>query len=192
MSYMLSDGVLVWLSVWSEVQIVCIWSSWCHCHPKTPSSIASFKSRLVLSSWYRLTQVVLEKTGVVVVVVVEYWLSWYRCRVWRRSSAEQWTAGLLREAQLHPGSEGRGLRRTCVGQAPRQHCGEAGLPEFVDRYVVNERSWPILCWRLAVFFIPVGTGVLVQLSRLQLLWFFSKCRDERVCMRVAVSACLLT
>ena len=31
----LSDGVLVWLSVWSEVQIVCIWSGWCHCHPKS-------------------------------------------------------------------------------------------------------------------------------------------------------------
>ena len=30
----LSDEVLVWLSVWSEVQIVCIWSSWCHCFPK--------------------------------------------------------------------------------------------------------------------------------------------------------------
>ena len=29
-----SDEVLVWLSVWSEVQIVCIWSSWCHCIPK--------------------------------------------------------------------------------------------------------------------------------------------------------------
>ena len=24
----------MWLSVWSEVQIVCIWSSWCHCIPK--------------------------------------------------------------------------------------------------------------------------------------------------------------
>ena len=22
-----------WLSVWSEVQIICIWSGWCHCHP---------------------------------------------------------------------------------------------------------------------------------------------------------------
>ena len=44
----LSDEVLVWLSIWSEVQIVCIWSSWCHSHPKTPSSLASFKSRLVL------------------------------------------------------------------------------------------------------------------------------------------------
>ena len=22
-----------WLSVWREVQIICIWSSWCHCHP---------------------------------------------------------------------------------------------------------------------------------------------------------------
>jgi len=29
----LSDEVLVWLSVWSEVQMVCTWSSWCHCHP---------------------------------------------------------------------------------------------------------------------------------------------------------------
>jgi len=26
--------VLAWLSVWIEVQIVCIWSSWCHCIPK--------------------------------------------------------------------------------------------------------------------------------------------------------------
>ena len=30
-------------------------------HPKTPSSLASFKSRLVLPFWYRLTQVVMEK-----------------------------------------------------------------------------------------------------------------------------------
>jgi len=30
-------------------------------HPKTPSSLASFKSRLVLPFWYWLTQVVLEK-----------------------------------------------------------------------------------------------------------------------------------
>ena len=29
-------------------------------HPKTPSSLASYKSRLVLPFWYRLTQVVLE------------------------------------------------------------------------------------------------------------------------------------
>jgi len=25
--------MLVWLSVWSEVQMICIWSSWCYCHP---------------------------------------------------------------------------------------------------------------------------------------------------------------
>ena len=30
-------------------------------HPKSPSSLASFKSRLVLRFWYRLTQVVVEK-----------------------------------------------------------------------------------------------------------------------------------
>ena len=56
----LSSGVLAWLSVWSEVQTVCIWSSWCHrIHPQTPSSLASIKSRLVLPFWYQLTQVVL-------------------------------------------------------------------------------------------------------------------------------------
>jgi len=53
--------LVVLLSVWSKVHIVCIWSSWRHCHPKTPSSLASFKSGLVLPFWYRPTQVVLEK-----------------------------------------------------------------------------------------------------------------------------------
>ena len=24
--------MLAWLSVWSEVQVICIWCSWCHCH----------------------------------------------------------------------------------------------------------------------------------------------------------------
>ena len=57
----LSDEVLMWLSVWNKVQIVCIWSSWCLCHTKTPSSLASFESRLVLPFWYQLTQIVLEK-----------------------------------------------------------------------------------------------------------------------------------
>jgi len=53
----LSRGVLVWLSVWREVQ-TCIWPSWCYCHSL---SLASVKSRLVLPFWYRPTQVVLEK-----------------------------------------------------------------------------------------------------------------------------------
>ena len=62
--------MLVWLSVWSEVQIVCMWSSWCHCHPQTPSSLASFKSRLVLPFWYRLTQAVLEEAVVVIIITI--------------------------------------------------------------------------------------------------------------------------
>ena len=53
----LSGGLLVWLSVWIEVQ-TCIWSSWCHCHSL---SLASVKSRLVLPFWYWLTWVVAEK-----------------------------------------------------------------------------------------------------------------------------------
>jgi len=40
----LSDEVLSWLSIWSEMQMICIWSSWCLCHP---SSFASLKSRMV-------------------------------------------------------------------------------------------------------------------------------------------------
>jgi len=31
-------------------QIVSIWSSWCRCYPKTPLSLASFKSRLVFTA----------------------------------------------------------------------------------------------------------------------------------------------
>ena len=48
----LSGGLLVWLSVWSEVQ-TSIWPIWCHCHSL---SLASVKSRLVLPFWYRLTR----------------------------------------------------------------------------------------------------------------------------------------
>ena len=43
------------------MQIVCIWVQLIPLHPKTPSSLASFKSKLVLPFWYQLTQVVLEK-----------------------------------------------------------------------------------------------------------------------------------
>jgi len=54
----LSGEVLAWLSVWSEVQVICIWSSWCHCHP-----IISCCSKIQngLPFWCRLTKVVLEK-----------------------------------------------------------------------------------------------------------------------------------
>ena len=55
--------MLAWSSVYSEVQ-TCIWPSWCHCHPKTPPSLASFKSRLVLPFWYRHTRSVSHMTHV--------------------------------------------------------------------------------------------------------------------------------
>jgi len=50
----LSGRVLVWLSVWSEVQ-TCIMAQ------LMPMPLASVKSRLVLFFWYRPTRVVLEK-----------------------------------------------------------------------------------------------------------------------------------
>jgi len=28
-----SDEMLMWLTVWSKTQMICIWSSWCQCHP---------------------------------------------------------------------------------------------------------------------------------------------------------------
>ena len=56
----LSDEMLVWLSVWSKVQIVCMWSSWCSCIPN-PIISCLIKSWLVLPFCYRHSQVVLEK-----------------------------------------------------------------------------------------------------------------------------------
>jgi len=51
--------VRYWYSyVWSEVQMNCVWSSWCHCHPII--SCCS-KIRNGLPFWCRPTQVVLEK-----------------------------------------------------------------------------------------------------------------------------------
>ena len=47
--------MLAWLSVWSKVQMTCIWSSWCHCHPIIS---ASAKSRMVYPCDF---QAVLEK-----------------------------------------------------------------------------------------------------------------------------------
>ena len=69
----LSDEVLAWLSVWSDVQI-CMWPSWCHCHSL---SLASVKSRLVLTFWYRLTRVVPDKGPLNGCVCV--YCSWWSC-----------------------------------------------------------------------------------------------------------------
>jgi len=44
----ISDEVLVWLSVWSEVQVIYIWSSWRHCHP----IISCF---ITIKIWFKLS-----------------------------------------------------------------------------------------------------------------------------------------
>jgi len=51
----------------------CIWPSWCHCHSL---SLASVKSRLVLSFWYRLTRVVPDKGQLHGCVCVRYSIFW--------------------------------------------------------------------------------------------------------------------
>ena len=53
--------MLVWLSVWSKVQIVCIGSSWCHCHPKTTSSLLNLEWFYLSGTVLPRFQVVLEK-----------------------------------------------------------------------------------------------------------------------------------
>ena len=56
------DEMLVWLPVWSERGADCLHVvQLMPLHRKTPSSLVSSKSRLVLPFWYRLTQVVLQK-----------------------------------------------------------------------------------------------------------------------------------
>ena len=54
--------MLACLSVWNEVQNVCMWSCRCYCHPKTASSLATVKSRMFLPFWYWFIQVVLENS----------------------------------------------------------------------------------------------------------------------------------
>jgi len=47
-----------WRGYLSGARETCMWPSWCHCHSL---SLASVKSTLVLSFWYRLTRVVPDK-----------------------------------------------------------------------------------------------------------------------------------
>jgi len=65
----LSNEVLVWLSVWSEVQIVRTWFSWCQCHPIISCFIQIQNGSAFQSFWCRLSQGVLEKSRYMVVVV---------------------------------------------------------------------------------------------------------------------------
>jgi len=76
----LSDEVLAWISVCSQVQIICIWSSWCHCHPIISCFI---KITNGLTFLVPLNQTVLEKTALNVCLCVTFmeqqtWL-WTNC-----------------------------------------------------------------------------------------------------------------
>jgi len=52
------DEVLAWLYVWSEVQMICIWPGWCHCHPIISCFI---EMQSGLPFWCRLSEIVMEK-----------------------------------------------------------------------------------------------------------------------------------
>jgi len=73
--FRLSDDMLVWLSVWSELQIFLHNMVQLKPLPSLNPIISCLIVRLVLPFWYRITQVVLKKrllNGLVVVVVVSF------------------------------------------------------------------------------------------------------------------------
>ena len=75
LTLLVGQQVLYWLSDWSEVQMTCIWSSWCHCHPV----ISCFsKIQNSLSFWYWLTQVVLKKA----IVATNAWFYQHWINLW--------------------------------------------------------------------------------------------------------------
>jgi len=62
----LSDEVAAWLSVWIGVQMICIWSSWCHCQPVISCFI---KIPIGLTVLVPLTQVVLKKRPDIIIIL---------------------------------------------------------------------------------------------------------------------------
>jgi len=132
----LSGVVLVWLSVWSDVQ-TCIWPIWCHCHSL---SLASIKSRLVLPFWYRLTWVLPEKgplNGCVCVCVYPSFC-WLCCClsvtdfVSRQSFYDQLT--------VLPTSEAIFLLTTFANMARCRPDGELDFVEAVTEEIFEVRS----------------------------------------------------
>jgi len=80
----LSDVMLAWLSVCSEVQMICIlWFSGCHCHPVI-SCFINIQNGLPFRS--RLTQVVLEKWPLNgssnSSSLMQYVLTWFTEDIW--------------------------------------------------------------------------------------------------------------
>ena len=125
----LSGGVLVLLSVWSVVQ-TCIWPSWCYCHSL---SLASVKSRLVLSFWYRLTWVVPEKgplNGCVCLCVVV-------CTPLYGNILEMTRACERQNIRLSA--------MTLLIGCQKRHCPVKSLSYFSPQ-VVTERAEKQLCW----------------------------------------------
>ena len=113
------NGVLAWLSDWSEVQ-TCIWPSGCHCHSL---SLASVKSRLVFPFWYRLTRVVPDKgplNGCVCVCVCVCSSTVLRCFEW-------WGTGMVEESVESVQMEGESLK--CKDLSVKKEKQDNALPQ---------------------------------------------------------------
>ena len=127
--------MLVWLSVCSKVQIVCIWSSWYHYIPQPQHQLASFKSRLVLPFWYQLTKVVLEKrplNGCSLVVVVVVDCSLQQGIIWMMTKAMQYN-----------------LMKECCGVSENRHqVWQTEMCDFVHVWIHKHFKRPTAPHRL--------------------------------------------
>ena len=116
---------------------LCMRSSWCHCHPKTPSSLAWFKSRLVLPFWYMLAQVVLEKrplngcSSVVVVSTVGE-----NCSIFLDSPVWGWN--VLSTIAVYVCSE---ICLQCFMPSVLWHCWLGGR-----KGIRPVKNWAVGCW----------------------------------------------
>ena len=145
--------MLVWLSVWSEVQIVCIWSSWCHCHPETPSS--HLNPDCFLPFWYWLTQVVLEKRLLngCGVVVPSIW--WFVCRR-SKKFVDFISVCLIKDYMQRPNTD-QLLKHAFFREQPSDRQIRIQLKDHLDRHRRTRRRmsilWFIICHAPSVVLI---------------------------------------
>jgi len=151
----LSDQVLTWLSVWSKVQMICTWSSWCHCHPIVSCFIKiQIASTFLMPSLARLSWKRRCWTGVC--LSVWCWVMWSR-------AAD--AASACRAMQLcHKSPSDDCWHRSHFGSHPRmvvstQHSGVSLLDL---RVCLNCIEHVPLCNRLSVSLVSDETVVFLH------------------------------
>ena len=156
--YKLSDEVLVWLSIWSEVQMICIWSSWCHCHPVISCFI---KIQNGLTFWFRLIQIILEKRPLNGCVSVLRWmcLLYVALPELSESPACEWLLSDTRQSLPL-------LRPMLLAISVSAHCRQ----EQLDRRRRGIAQLPICCARFSRNSFPIWSPVSENCSSISVLF----------------------